>query len=417
MEEAQAEHEYCCEVQHADREQRVEGRPKALRLTRFQHTRWNSVFNCIGRALRLKTAVDTFLFVLNNDKDTSGRKESEYEIVGGEEHPIILNTVTPDGRRTGSISRQERKMRTSKFNVETQDWVLFHQLHQVLDPIRKMSVRLESDKDVTISDVALFIHRLLYQRLAVDKVRHMKEGLSFVARWRSKFLSLVDDVEQMYLWVYSAALDGRRKDLESWLEVFYDSLQHADDFPKCHRRWGKFKHLRAEVEEELVKQIRALEPASAMLPRRDVACGPSRNSEQTTLWDDFLDAPVLTPRGKGSKDLDVVEREVRDYFAFEWRDTVPNPNTIGALEWWKMHEAKFPRVANIARRRLSTQASSACSERSFSKAGLILRKHRLSLSTESVDGLSLLGWHVAEEARKEASQMAKAKMQETIVQK
>ena len=56
-----------------------------------------------------------------------------------------------------------------------------------------------------------------------------------------------------------------------------------------------------------------------------------------------------------------------------------------------------PRVATIARRRLGTQASSACSERSFSKAGLICGRNRMMLKPEHVDALSLLGWHAMRE--------------------
>ena len=42
------------------------------------------------------------------------------------------------------------------------------------------------------------------------------------------------------------------------------------------------------------------------------------------------------------------------------------------------------------------QASSASSERSFSKAGLIVTAKRMLLKPENVDHLSLLGWQMAE---------------------
>ena len=57
----------------------------------------------------------------------------------------------------------------------------------------------------------------------------------------------------------------------------------------------------------------------------------------------------------------------------------------------------WPRVANIARRCLATQASSVCSERSLSKAGLICARKRMMLKSEHVDALSLLGWHAMHE--------------------
>jgi len=42
------------------------------------------------------------------------------------------------------------------------------------------------------------------------------------------------------------------------------------------------------------------------------------------------------------------------------------------------------------------QASSASSERSFSKAGLIVVAKRMVLKPQNVDRLSLVGWHMAE---------------------
>ena len=46
------------------------------------------------------------------------------------------------------------------------------------------------------------------------------------------------------------------------------------------------------------------------------------------------------------------------------------------LQWWGRHHVKYTKIANLARRRLCAQASSATSERAFSKAGLVISKKR-----------------------------------------
>ena len=66
------------------------------------------------------------------------------------------------------------------------------------------------------------------------------------------------------------------------------------------------------------------------------------------------------------------------------------------LEWWKHHGHLHPLIADVARRCLSLQASSAASERSFSKSGLIVSKKRQCLKAERVDGLTLVGWYYDE---------------------
>ena len=57
------------------------------------------------------------------------------------------------------------------------------------------------------------------------------------------------------------------------------------------------------------------------------------------------------------------------------------------------YHVRYPEIANLARRRLCVQASSATSERAFSKAGLVISKKRERSTADHVDGISLLGWH------------------------
>ena len=96
-------------------------------------------------------------------------------------------------------------------------------------------------------------------------------------------------------------------------------------------------------------------------------------------------ASVLTSSEKCAKQV------VDGYRKYEWHES-KEIGEIGCLEWWKQHEQLFPEVADIVRRCLSTQCSSACSERSFSKAGLIATKQRVILVAEHVDSASLIGW-------------------------
>ena len=85
-----------------------------------------------------------------------------------------------------------------------------------------------------------------------------------------------------------------------------------------------------------------------------------------------------------------------NYLEYVWRP-VGHERRVSAEEWWCKREYLWPRVATIARRHLATQASSACSERSFSKVGLICGRKRMMLKPEHVDALSMLGWHAMHE--------------------
>ena len=103
---------------------------------------------------------------------------------------------------------------------------------------------------------------------------------------------------------------------------------------------------------------------------------------------------------------DVASEAVAMWTHHEWKPSIEEENAgpdFGALHWWKKYAALHPEIADLARRRLSTQASSATSERSFSKAGLILTKKRMSLIPGHVDGLTLLGWHCHEQHMQQQS--------------
>ena len=64
---------------------------------------------------------------------------------------------------------------------------------------------------------------------------------------------------------------------------------------------------------------------------------------------------------------------------------------------------KYPKFANLARRQLCVQASSATSGHAFSKVGLVINKKRQQLTADHVDGISLLGWHYKDDGWGESS--------------
>ena len=73
------------------------------------------------------------------------------------------------------------------------------------------------------------------------------------------------------------------------------------------------------------------------------------------------------------------------------------------LQWWGRYHVRYPKIANLARRRLCAQASSATFEHAFSKAGLVLSKKRQRLTADHVDGIILLGWHYKDNGWGESS--------------
>lgn len=83
-------------------------------------------------------------------------------------------------------------------------------------------------------------------------------------------------------------------------------------------------------------------------------------------------------------EADKIETELTSYLSPDTdKDTDP-------LQWWKQHEANFPRLSNLAKKYLSIPATSAPSERVFSVGGGIVTCHRACLKPDAVDRLVFL---------------------------
>lgn len=84
-------------------------------------------------------------------------------------------------------------------------------------------------------------------------------------------------------------------------------------------------------------------------------------------------------------DRETIEVELKTYLQALEVDGETDP-----LDWWRLHQANFPRVAKLAKKYLCIPATSAPSERAFSTGGNIVSCHRSLLKPETVDKLVFL---------------------------
>ena len=63
---------------------------------------------------------------------------------------------------------------------------------------------------------------------------------------------------------------------------------------------------------------------------------------------------------------------------------------IDLLAWWKMHHGQIPTIAKLARKYLAIPASSAPSERGFSRAKLIQQRQRWNLLPQRLEACVML---------------------------
>ena len=97
--------------------------------------------------------------------------------------------------------------------------------------------------------------------------------------------------------------------------------------------------------------------------------------------------------GRLMKPLTDEQREIIERQVNMWDAERNNAPKMDSLKYWAETSIKYPLVAEIARHALCVPASSSSLERSFSKAGHIMRARRARLTDDHMAHLSFLSWN------------------------
>ena len=86
-----------------------------------------------------------------------------------------------------------------------------------MEPIKQLSVLSESSTEATLHDTLDYFLRFLYEKLERGPKRRVGSCTmfnTFVNTFRRKLLMLLDAMEQFFLWVVVATLDGRKTNFD-----------------------------------------------------------------------------------------------------------------------------------------------------------------------------------------------------------
>lgn len=105
------------------------------------------------------------------------------------------------------------------------------------------------------------------------------------------------------------------------------------------------------------------------------------------------------------------EQEVSSEFkAFRALKVLLEYKDADGTEWWRKYEATFPVLARLARRYLAIPASSAPSERVFSKYSLLWEKRKCNLKPETANDIIYL--HEVRRNREAAARVAQEEQED-----
>ena len=119
-----------------------------------------------------------------------------------------------------------------------------------MEPVKQLSLLLESSIEPTMHDTLDCFLRVLYEKLEMSPKRHVVACAvynTFVDTFREKLLMLLDDVEQFFLWVVAAMLDGRRIGFH-WLNPV---RENKHEWLNVTKQFKSIHHLILEVEENI----------------------------------------------------------------------------------------------------------------------------------------------------------------------
>jgi hypothetical protein len=111
---------------------------------------------------------------------------------------------------------------------------------------------------------------------------------------------------------------------------------------------------------------------------------PSRCNPQKTQKDTKRSS-VIANVFRAGQATDDLESEIREYFQSKLEG-----QHINVLDYWRINQAIYPSMAAMAQCYLAIPATSAPSERVFSKCKAIVGPQRASLSSESIEHLLCL---------------------------
>lgn len=131
---------------------------------------------------------------------------------------------------------------------------------------------------------------------------------------------------------------------------------------------------------ELRRKIRTLRTEQPTRPPTTPISIPASNKD---IWDEFDKSIVNIIGGNNSTAAEIIELD--KYLAEPLLSRHENP-----LLWWSERKSVYPRLYEIAKRRLCIVATSVPCERLFSKAGQVVSDQRSNLESDKISKILFL---------------------------
>lgn len=254
----------------------------------------------------------------------------------------------------------EKKL--SNLELTTTEWSLVEQMRERLKPFKIATEALSTDKYPTASAVLPLQHVLLCQVStpipnAMPSLREMMTKIDTDLRKRYDKRN-----EATFMLLNKAA----------YLDPRFHSLIHLSEEQK--------EQVHANIKEEMALKF------EGGTEEQSPSSETHRRKTALTAMGDLFGEAYMGERSETRDQEQILHQEMWSYK----RETT-SPADSNPLQWWKtLGSAKYPHLAQLARKYLGVPGTSVRSERVFSTAGNIVNKKRSALDSEHVDRLIFL---------------------------
>jgi len=295
------------------------------------------------------------------------------------------------------------QMRAGNFLVDvpkmtSSDWESIKQITEVLKPFKSAMKVLEGNKYVTGSLVASIVLALKKQlKIMASEAQPDTNSQRFAAL-------LFKDLEERWVRSDGVVFDGHVHRgamnrqvgihpafiIATFLDPRYKNLGSLDDDTKkavhCH-----VLNLMKEVEQKSRSVVHpTLEQCLTDAALDNMSDDSEEDEEDNGLFSMIMEQEQAASQesavAPGAENVDdKCEAELKKFLSTVPMDRGKKDTTTkkfvhsDPLDWWKIHETKFPNLGVLARKFLAIQASSAPSERIFSQASLLISDKRTRL--------------------------------------
>ena len=290
----------------------------------------------------------------------------------------------------------ELSERLAQWELNARDHNHMEGLLKVLDVIAESQVMLEASDQPNYMLAGRCVLKLLYT--SNELLDAEGPAFDFGVAFRSKLADCVDIPEVWLEWGVAAFLDPRQKHLGKYKIIW----NNADIvwLERTQRHWSDYDAFVKEVRECVVQYAEdCMDPAELQAwhdqqgPRPVEKVGESGKKRSQHNFSDEEEEDMPAPRkvGKGRRVVgkSPIHAELEQYFTFTW-DTYIKKEDSTPLDWWKLALGTLPLLGKLVRWSWSCQASSAASERQFSRAGFINNRRRQSQNPTTLWECSIL---------------------------